>query len=238
MFNRLIALFNKNVKFYGHVISLGYNCEISFQFFLKYHFVESSLFAWVACPSIEQMIYALLHVQEVGAGKLEPQGVMWRCFNTDILFHGKAPMSMWLNHPTPQQIAEDKAELVDRLKYLRAKFQKTACDGKKNLYIFKYPKTDETAQTALEKINRLEQTLRQIVSNPFDLLIVLQEGLLPGLEALSKKENIFIRRVAFYAPDDNVTTELNDRLHWGKIFDEFRPAFKLKKKKHFKFEDR
>ena len=239
MFRHWSAFFRKDIKYYGHVISLGYNCEVSFQFFLKYHFVESSLFAWANVGSAENLVRTLEHLQSIGTGRLENEMSLWKDFNTGIYFHSKAPMDWWKNHTiTPQQEEEDKQELLDRLSYLKEKFIRTATDGKRNLYIFQYPPDETNAQIAASMILRLNDTLGRLVTNRFDLLIITQESFCPGLENLLSNENIFIRRVRFFFFFSDVTGKHNDHKHYRRIFSEFRPDFKLKKSKKFKFEVR
>jgi len=231
----LFGFLKKNKNYYDHIISLGYNCEVSFQFFKKYGFVESSLFAWVNTLNIENIIYAINHLDKIGSGKLENINPMWKCFNTNISFHGKAPMDMWANNPTKEMIENDKCELLQRIAYLKNKFLNTGMDGKNNLYIFKYPSNNYTQKHVINEINKLFSSLRKIVTNNFDLLIILEKTFYPDIKIDNK--NIIVRRVDFFTPEDDVTTKNNDKKHWRKIFSEFRPNFKLKKSKKFKFEE-
>lgn len=48
--------------------------------------------------------------------------------------------------------------------------------------------------------------------------------------------NLFIRRIDFYMPVDRVTSKPYDKKSYGRIFSEFRLAFKLPETKKFKFE--
>lgn len=122
-----------NVRKYDHILSLGYNCEVSFQFFLKYHFVESSLFAWVNTETCQNLIHALKHLDLIlsqGVREVQP---MYLDIATGISFHGKTERD---GLETKEEI---KNELYSRIPHLRDKFIQTAQDGKKNLYIFKCP---------------------------------------------------------------------------------------------------
>lgn len=234
LFNRLFA--DKSRR-YGHTISLGYNCEVSFQFFLHYHFVESSLLAWANTINIDNLIRVIEKPEILCSGKVENVNPMWQCLNSNICFHGKAPAKIWNLNPAPEVIEADKGELLSRIEHLKDKFIKTGCDGKNNLYIFKYPPIAETAERAISKINRLYTALSQTVKNNFDLLIVAEQNFCPQLEDLNSNPQIFIRRVNFFTPEEAVTSKKNDRRHWKRIWREFRPDFKLPKTKKFKFED-
>lgn len=230
-------LFHNNARRYGHVISLGYNCETSFQFFQHYHFVESSLFAWSNTINIDNVISALENPDTLCAGKVENCNPMWKCHNSGICFHGKAPAKIWNDNPSPEVVKADKDELLSRIEHLKDKFIRTGRDGQKNLYIFKYPPVADTAENIIGKINRLYKILNRIVHNQFDLLIITERGFCPQLESLNTNPQIFVRRVNFFTPEEAVTGKKNDRKHWKLIWQEFRPDFKLPKNKKFKFED-
>ena len=227
----------RHQKYYGHIISLGYNCEVSFQFFLKYHFVESSLFAWANCIDLAHLTAALSNIETIAAGGLKNTNPMWRCQNTGICFHGKAPVSVWRENPSDNVITADREELFSRLNHLKQKFRQTAADGKKNLYIYKLAPSDILDTALADKLRLLFATLQSLCHNPFDLLLILEQGKQPDLEKKLQDPGFFIRRVAFFTDENNVTAKCNDHIHWRKIFDEFRPDFRLKKTKKFKFEE-
>ena len=243
MKEKILNLFNfkkSNVKKYDHIISLGYNCEVSYQFFKYYHFVESSLFAWCNTINIDNLIFAINNLDKLITGKLENVKPMWKCFNTNIRFHGKAPMKIWTsNEPVNIEIInEDRNELISRISYLKEKFIKTSNDNKKNLYIFKYLVTTEKIEDIEKNINDLYLSLNKIAKNEFDLLIIIEKQKIPtNFQEKFADKNIFIRTVDFFAPEDDVTGKNFDKIGWKKIFDEFKPNFKLKKTKKFKFEE-
>lgn len=221
-----------NVKKYDHVISLGYNCEVSFQFFLKHKFVESSLFAWVNTETCQNLINALKHpdlVLSKGLREVEP---MWLDIATGISFHGKTKRD---GLETTEEI---KQELISRITYLKEKFFCTVSDGKKNLYVFKYPPiASQYTYCIIDRvhsdINELYNVLKDIVKNDFDLLIILEKTF---PKTSFDYDNLFVRYVDFYTSADRVTSKPYDKKSYGRIFSEFRPAFKLPKTKHFKFE--
>lgn len=126
---------------------------------------------------------------------------------------------------------------MSRIKHLKEKFIQTANDGKKNLYVFKYPTKAQTFEEVLSNTKKLSEALSKIVKNSFDLLLVLEDkDIANKLEQNLSLPNLFIRTVDFFAPEDNVTGKVNDKKGWQKIFKEFYPDFKLKKLKKFKFE--
>ena len=128
-------------KYYGHINSLGFNCEVSYQFFQYFGFVESSLFAWASTGDLQNIIEALKNLNLICKGALEPPNQyipLWKDLNTNVYFHGKAKHKIFKENRL-KEIAADKAELLERIEYLKTKFIRTAQDGKTNLYIYKCP---------------------------------------------------------------------------------------------------
>ena len=223
------------IKQYGHIFSLGYNCEVSFQFFKYHHFVESGLFSWVGTSDVTTLISALNDFNSIATGDFEYNGATWKCSRTSICFHGKRNVA-----PTDlQALNADKEELKPRLDYLKNKFLTTGADGKKNLYIYKHSVRDSLdAETFIKDIQNLYDTLKKLIRNEFDLLIVTENTTFPSLsDANFSNDHIYHRSVSFFTPESNVTAKKNDAHHWRKIFREFRPDFKLKKTKKYKFEE-
>lgn len=238
--NKIRKLFGlKPQRYYGHIISLGYNCEVSFQFFKKYHFTESSLFAWCACHNIETVMNAIKNLDTVGSGEFKPVKPMWVCQNTKISFHGRGKPSEWQNNPTQEFFDNDLKELKSRLAHLRQKFIETGKDGKTNLYIYKCSPHEQNLpnDTLTLLFENLYEAIADKCTNPFDLLIVLEKDILPNIEQTIENPHIFVRRVKFFSNPAHVTSKPYDKRGWGRIFNEFKPDFKLPKRKRYKFED-
>ena len=231
----------KPKRYYGHIISLGYNCEVSFQFFKKYHFTESSLFAWCSCQNIQMMIKAINDVDNVGNGELTPSTAiaMWQCQNSGIYFHGKGKQRMWRDNPPPEFFESDLVELRSRLAHLRQKFIDTCQDSKMSLYIYKCPpkEAETSSENLVALINELYQAIKNKGDNPFDLLIIFEQNTQTDIEQKINNPHIFVRRVKFFSNPGHVISKPYDKRGWGRIFSEFKPNFKLPKRKRHKFED-
>lgn len=225
------------LKKYGHIISLGYNCEVSFQFFQKYKFVESSLFAWTNSINIDNLLYALSNLQDIGASTWVNTCPMWKCSSTNILFHGKAPMKIWKNNPSSEIIEADRKDLEERVAHLKNKFVVSLHDGKKTLFIYKIAPNDIQRKDIVNKLDELYKLLSTLCKNTFDLLIVIEEKNYDLLQGLKSYDNLYVRCVHFFTNENDVTSKINDKKGWEKIFSEFTPNFKLKKSKKFKFEE-
>lgn len=161
----------------------------------------------------------------------------YKDLNTNVYFHGKAKHKIFKENRL-KEMAADKRELLERIEYLKNKFIETAQDGKNNLYIYKCPINDYTTPSEIKnKINKLYQVLETICSNRFDLLCIFKEGFIKDQEITQSKGKIFIRNIQDFAPEIDVTIK-DKKIHqyWSKIFNEFKPNFKLKKHRKFKFE--
>lgn len=240
MKNFFRKLFRPNTRYYGHVISLGYNCEVAFEFFVHFKFVESSLFTWSYAYSLKDTLTALNHLDAVGSAGFAEPNPLWECKNTHIRFHAQLrDYAKEGVHPEdPVVLAQDLAELAPRVNYLKEKLKRTAQDGKKNLYIVKIKSSSLTAQELAAQLRQLCDALHKLGPNEFDLLVVLEAAFLAELtEQDTKLPNLFIRRVNHFTPEECVT-DLNsaDTAGWKRLFNQFRPDFSLKRQKHFKFE--
>lgn len=234
-FKLLDKILNKNVKYYDHYISLGYNCEFAYRFFEKYKFVESSLFTWTNSINIINLINALKNLDIILAHDPKMAGIMWRCIDSDIRFHGTEPYDM---HSNIEKYSEEdfipyKQELIDRIHHLKEKFKLQISDSKYTLLTYNYSANDDTT-VIIHNIKTLKKTLEQLGAKNFDLLVILEKSNYFNHE---DKDNIYIRYVDSFAPENDVITKNYDKKSWENIFKEFKPNFKLSRKKRFKFED-
>lgn len=222
-----------NRKYYDHVISLGYNCEVAFQFFLRHGFVESSVFAWAYSETFDDLINALNNMEKIGKEDFcLDRAYMFHGKSSNIHFHGKSSPKKLMNND--EQIKEDEKELKSRLQHLADKFLRICADGSSKVFLYKYKiKTPEDKAQIAEKAGRLREVLGRLNKSAFDLVIVVQKDDFPeGLPALPA----YVRAVKFFNPEDKTDKKMSNMRSWRKIMNEFYPNFKLKKEKKYKFE--
>ncbi len=230
----LFKVFDDNAKYYGHFISLGYNCENAFRFFKKYKFVEASLFTWCNSVNIENFNLILNNFDKIGTEGFTFNGAMWKDNLNNIYFHGLETKNFKYNQ-TPEETEKLESELISRIAHLKEKFKNQGNDGKKNLYTYTYRRNGETLERVKINILNLKNNIKNFCLNEFDLLVILEKE--EELNQLSFDDNVYIRFVDKFAPENNVPTKKYDKKSWNKIFKEFKPNFKLKKKKKYKFEE-
>lgn len=235
-----LQFFKKNVKYYGHYLALGYNCEVAYRFFQKCGFVESSLFTWTFQNNISDLIFALKNLDAIYTETPIPSGTMWRCSKTNIHFHGIEPFEMRMNFDkyTAEDFKPYQEELVSRINHLREKFKAQISDEKRTLLAYTYLVKEESREQVAQNILNIKLALDNIGAKNCDLLIILERrnNLDDKTEQFTDK-NIYIRYVDEFVPPDSVTTKIYDKKSWNLILKEFRPNFRLKKKKKFKFEE-
>src|SRR5262245_22497134 len=85
----LSDLFIKKRK-YDHIVSLGNNCEYSFQFFTNYKFVEANLFSWVYVLSPKKLLDAIARPDLMFSEGISEPDWLYTCNKYEIKFHGRA----------------------------------------------------------------------------------------------------------------------------------------------------
>lgn len=223
-------LFRKKENKYDHIISLGYNCEVTYRFLKYFKFEESSLFNWCHSRNIDNLIRALNDFNLIGYDFTNPNP-LWECKETHIRFHGKAPMSIYIDKTaTKEELENDKKELISRIAYLKKKFIDILTNDSKKLYIYKIKTTDINKDTNTQ-ISKLKSALSLLGGKNFEVLIVSEKE----ANFTTKQGNYIHRTVEYYAPDNDVTSKKYFKNGWNKIFDEFYQTKIKAKKKKYKF---
>ena len=55
---------------FDHVVTFGYNCELSARFFQNFGFVDSTLFSWAGADYPDEMAYAIGHYEDIFTGEI------------------------------------------------------------------------------------------------------------------------------------------------------------------------
>lgn len=221
-----------NLKKYDNIISLGYNCEVTLRFaryyFAKYYKqLESNLFNWTYSYSVEDLIYALQHIDLICSGDMVKPNPLWECKNTKFRFHGRAPITIWMSGDEIDDdfINADLAELRSRVYHLKNKFIITmTMSNLENLFVYKMRKSDvEQLEKGVKNINQLFESLATLSQNRFELLVVLEDcPMIIKLINLIDNEKIHIRTVKNFVSEHDVDSEEYDPSDWNLIFDEFQ----------------
>lgn len=227
----LIYKFSKTNK-YDHIISLGYNCEISYQFYCNYKFTQSHIFSWVEILKDEDLLAALTDLNGVFSQGMGVTRSPFVCKKYDIYFHNRKHKKALYNEDgsiNEEVVIPDQEELLSRVSYLREKFKKTISSDASKLFIVK-------PRSGTDNIKKLKNILDNMVKG-YNLLIVTDENKYDEFKVL-ESDTVFVRKVLKYSPDKSVTDKKQgDMKGWKKIFKEFGPSKLQKEKKTYKFED-
>lgn len=226
------------LRTYNHIISLGFNCEVAFQF-LQYHkFLESHLFNWCYIYGIRDLIKAIQSLDSIGKD-FKPFPPMWQDAVHMINFHGRGPAKIWKPDANPALLQEDKAELISRVAHLKEKFNKLANSPETILFVYK-PHLEELGSPESLAADSLElcKALSSRGMKEFDLLLVVTKDTLPVIQAQFHKSgaNIIIESVSRYAPIESVTAGPFDKAGWRRIWAKYATTYKpTSKHKKYKF---
>lgn len=224
----------KKENCFDHIVSLGYNCEVTFRFFKYFHFEETGLFNWTYAHHIDDLINALTNLDAIGTGDFEYPSPLFECKNTHIYFHGKQRMDIYMNKtPTDEIFLKDKEDLTERIQHFKEKFLKIAQNNDSKLYIYKIQDIDINEEIE-EKIKALYFCLEKLGAVNFKLLVINAVGKNFDFEC----KNIISRTVKYYAPDSTVTSRKFYDNGWDNIYAEFwqKKPKNYEKSKKYKFE--
>lgn len=229
------------MRSYDRLISLGLNCEITYQLNKIFGSVESSLFHWANVPA-KELISTLKNPALIFSHKIieVPETNMWRCAVTSISFHGAHLPEELLDENGKRDKEKIRMELKDifsRIDYLRDKFCVTARSKESKLYILGLNPDLCYNIEPVSFIQDLFETLQTVAENA-SLLVIAEENARTKLSPLDNDKDLFVRYLNTFAPGDKVTNPYYvDLKHAKEIFSEFVPARPLPKKdKTYKFE--
>ena len=220
-------------------MSLGHNCEVAYRYFRRWGFCESAIFQWGGFFTLRELVYGLEHWDLVYTGEVVGPNPIYRCANTRMNAHGKAPMSAWMGGITDENRAAmeaDRADMLGRVAHLKVKFVEKLKSGG-NLLVYKMRPECWFADDCEEMVHRLCAALIRFGARDFDLVFVLEEKCRSKTIALTDLPRTFVRYVSEFNPDDHAAEDnYGDKYGWRLIFDEFRPRTIKQQAHKFKFE--
>ena len=223
-------------KKFDHVLSLGMNCEPAYRFSLSWGFVDSTPFAWALSPSLPTFIRALREPESLGSDDFEwhAKNLMWKCRKTKMYFHGRLALDP--QSPTPPQdvLDADKADLSQKLAYLREKFARTLSDESSKALVLRVHTEDVLRDDINDSLDEIQRTLESNGARNYTLVVLVERAV---RRRIATAPNRIVRSVNAFNPSGQVAKEhLGDPAGWRALFAEFTPAKILPKKHLFKFE--
>lgn len=220
---------------YDKIISLGYNCEVTFRFLKYFGFEITNLFNWTYSYSIKDLINSLNNFDSICSGEMQKPDPLWECKNTHLRFHGKADTRIFMKHRETEEILkQDKEDLLGRVAHLKEKFLNILKDESKKLYVYKIKKED-IDENVNETINSLRKALINLGGRNFKLLIVVEKE---NIHYFKESEDFILRTVKYFAPDACLVRKKYINNGWDDIYNEFYvdAPDENKKDKKYKFD--
>lgn len=229
----LAGFWREKENCFDHIISLGYNCEVTFRFLKYFNFEETSLFNWAYTYSVNDLINILNNIYDIGKDGFAFPNPLWECNKTRIRFHGKRADS---KDASAEILEEDKIELTERTEYLREKFLKILRSNETKLYIYKIRHEELLRGEGMNAARQIREALLNMGGKNFKILIVYEkeENFKP-----EQMEDCIFRFVKYFAHENDVTNKKYMSNGWNEIYDEFgaTKTHKKKIKKRYKFEN-
>ena len=215
------------------LISLGYNCEVSFQIEKFKGAIDSSLFSWAYLLDDTKFLQALENVDDIFMNGIHfhmTTDDMFYDEKYDITFHGRTPKNVMFDEDgnIKDQVAYDEciAELKSRLAHLKEKFKKDFMSEDEKIYLRKIeivPEQDGNVNwgRVIDFINNLKAFFEKRVSQGgYKLIIIIERKFMtPELKAM-EDDKLYLRTVDWLAPFYDTKNGADDE-SWRRILEEF-----------------
>ena len=204
---------------YDAVVSLGYNCEISFRLENFFGKINAMPFSWAYVLEREKFPQVLENIEPLFAGEVRLlDDRMILCENTQIKFHPRYEVLQKDGKITEASLAEAVQELKSRVEHLKKKFVELAESDKRTLFLIKLENKGE--EDNVRFVRAVTEALRKIYRSGSFTLVVLAEkdAVTPGLQGL-EEEQVKIRTLKRFAPRKH-TDIAGDVKGWYRILRE------------------
>jgi len=233
----------KSKKKYEHMILLGENCELAFQYVNILGVPETSLFNWCFVFNKENLLNAINNPLIVTKNDVQykdyamiddpTSGCRFHCTNQWSYLQDKNGKPDILKYKNEEKILREKNI------YLANKLINIYKSSKLKLFIYKAQQlTSKNQDSYVSFLTNLNNILSTVTTNFNILFIVTKEHYNVFDKLFSKNNNIYIRMVNnFTEIGDAVNENISDNKNWTKIFNEFQPSKKLQHNKKYKYEN-
>ena len=141
---------------YKNVISLGYNCEVSFYIQKYCKNLNSSLFSWAYVFSIEALLKALTDLDNLFTKNISEPTPLYKDNDYNIAFHGNLPDLDLINPEikfSEEVLENDRKNTIEKINYLKGKFKEVLNGNKTKIVFYKARYKDLKLLKNLEKEN-------------------------------------------------------------------------------------
>ena len=223
------------------VISLGYNCEVSYNIYRIHGSVDSYPLSWAYVHKMSALAEFIRNPENLlrdSSFCYKREAKIWQSGIPDIWVHGRARSEDLFNGDgteIPEAIEKDREELISRQSHLIRKFKDTCtAPEKRKLFLV-------TVRPCVEKADFLNvvSVLSQTCKNWKLLALFSLEDSPPWIGDLQQIENVSFAWLRYFAPGDRATVlQFIDCAGWDEAFSKFLVTHSSDKKrrKRYKFE--
>ncbi len=199
---------------FQNIVSLGYNCEVSFRIEdFTHDKIKSYPFSWSYITDQKKFLDALWNLEDVLKNEIEV--LPWGMFldkKYGISFHGKGDKTTLFQEDgsVNQEVADSMIEeLKSRESYLIEKFKKLLSSDQATLFILKVSSAKDGEENAEFIQGVLEFLKKNYVSQNFMLLAVAEKNHLEFVKLLGEcvcDKFLTVRSIEAFADDGNTQT--------------------------------
>jgi len=202
------------------IMSLGYNCEISFRLENFLGKIDAMPFSWSYVLERERFPKVLENMDTLFTGELSLQDDhMIKCENTQIKFHPRYDILRVDGQISDVSYEQAVEELQGRVAHLKDKFANVLNSDKKILFFMKVE--DKGNESNIDFVKAVVAVLRQKCKSGRFRLVVLMEKQAITQEILQLEDDcLSIRRLKKFAPRKHTDT-MGDVRGWKKVLQEF-----------------
>jgi hypothetical protein len=208
------------VTLYDVVVSLGYNCEISFRIEDFYGKLDAMPFSWSYILEQEKFDVVIKNFEMLMSGNtsLLPDHMI-KCDLFSIKFHPRYELLLHNGEMSDASIEKATDELINRVKYLKEKFNRLLHSDKNTVFFMKVDYKDE--ELSINLIHKIYDAINdRYLTKKFTLVAIFEKKYITD-ELLSMETNqIKIRSLKKFAPK-NHTDIMGDITGWFRILSEF-----------------
>lgn len=215
----------KNV--FDEVVSLGYNCEVSFRIKDYFNKISSYPYSWAYCCDKELFLKSFSNLDDLLTGDITfiPASGMFKCEKYNINFHSSKHKEHLVTDgkPNEENVEKEIIALKEKTNYLTEKFKQLLESEKNTLFVIKI-KHDECNDDIKFVKEIYSKLLEKYKSKKFVLLVVLEEKYLTNELTKLESEHLKIRSVKYFARDSETLTG-GDLVGWDSVFSGFKLKF-------------
>lgn len=215
--NNLFSFFKK-IKF-QNVISLGYNCEVSFYIQRYCKNLNSSLFSWAYVYSVESLLGALSDLDNLFTKNISKPTPLYKDNDFNIAFHGNLPDLDLINPNitfSDEVLENDRKNTIEKIAYLKEKFKEVLSSKENKILFYKVRENDlDKKEDFIKLYNKLKE-----YSNNFKLVVIVEKEFLKDFKKIEQR-GLYFRGVEKFNPENHSDYNTYEK-DWYKIFKEFK----------------